>query len=93
MPAFDSRLPVLVLTGFLGSGKTSLLNRLLREGPKTAVLINEFGSTPVDQRLIEQQGVPLMTLRDGSKVRVRFEVPIPFPSNRMTDQVKLRTVV
>jgi G3E family GTPase len=61
----NARLPVIVLTGFLGSGKTTLLNRLLREGPKTAVLVNEFGSTPVDQQLIERQEIPLMTLSGG----------------------------
>ncbi len=59
------RLPVLVLTGFLGSGKTTLLNRLLRQGPRAAVLINEFGAAPVDQQLIEQEGLPLMTLSGG----------------------------
>jgi G3E family GTPase len=58
-------LPVIVLAGFLGSGKTTLLNRLLREGPKTAVLINEFGSTPLDQQLIERQELPLMVLSGG----------------------------
>jgi G3E family GTPase len=58
-------LPVIVLTGFLGSGKTTLLNRLLAQGPRAAVLINEFGSTPVDQQLIEQQNLPLMTLSGG----------------------------
>jgi WD40 repeat protein len=58
-------LPVLVLTGFLGSGKTTLLNRLLRDGPRAAVLINEFGTTPVDQQLIEREGLPLMTLAGG----------------------------
>lgn len=58
-------LPVIVLTGFLGSGKTTLLNRLLDQGPRTAVLINEFGSTPVDQALIERQDIPLMTLSGG----------------------------
>ncbi|MDF9393594.1 MULTISPECIES: CobW family GTP-binding protein [Methylococcus] len=61
----DSRLPVLVLTGFLGSGKTTLLNRLLREGPRTAVLINEFGSAPVDQELLGRQDLPLMVLSGG----------------------------
>lgn len=60
-----ARLPVIVLTGFLGSGKTTLLNRLLHQGPRTAVLINEFGSTPVDQQLIERQDIPLMTLSGG----------------------------
>ena len=58
-------IPVIILTGFLGSGKTTLLNRLLAKGPRTAVIINEFGNTPVDQRLIETQGMPLMTLVGG----------------------------
>ena len=58
-------IPVIVLTGFLGSGKTTLLNRLLAKGPQTAVIINEFGSTPVDQRLLETQDMPLMTLAGG----------------------------
>jgi G3E family GTPase len=60
-----SPLPVIVLTGFLGSGKTSLLNRLLAEGPRTAVIINEFGGTPVDQQLIERQGMPMTVLAGG----------------------------
>ena len=59
------RLPVMVLTGFLGSGKTTLLNRLLRSGPPSAVLINEFGSVPIDQKLINEQNIPLMTLSGG----------------------------
>jgi G3E family GTPase len=49
------RLPVILLSGFLGSGKTTLVNRLLRD-PRladTAVAINEFGATPLDQLLIE----------------------------------------
>lgn len=59
------RLPVVVVTGFLGSGKTTLVNRLLAEGPRAAVLINEFGATPVDHKLLEQQNLPLMTLSGG----------------------------
>jgi G3E family GTPase len=44
-----------VLTGFLGAGKTSLLNRLLAETPvaNTAVVVNEFGAVGIDQLLIE----------------------------------------
>jgi G3E family GTPase len=61
----EAPLPVIVLTGFLGSGKTTLLNRLLVQGPRTAVLINEFGNTPVDQQLIDRQSIPLMTLSGG----------------------------
>ena len=36
-------LPVTLLTGFLGSGKTTVLNHLLRHLPLTAVVMNEFG--------------------------------------------------
>ncbi|NDV87383.1 GTP-binding protein [Aurantimonas aggregata] len=44
-----------VLTGFLGAGKTSLLNRLLSETPvaNLAVVVNEFGAVGLDQLLIE----------------------------------------
>jgi G3E family GTPase len=55
----------MVLTGFLGSGKTTLLNRLLRDEPRAAVLNNEFGSVPIDQKLITEQNIPLMTLSGG----------------------------
>jgi G3E family GTPase len=45
-----STIPVHILTGFLGSGKTSLLNRALasRFGPETAVIVNEFGDIALD---------------------------------------------
>jgi G3E family GTPase len=59
------KIPVIVLTGFLGSGKTSLLNRLLTDGVKTAVVINEFGATPIDQDLLQQQNIPLTVLSGG----------------------------
>ena len=43
--ARDERVPVTVLTGFLGSGKTALLNRILTEqhGLRITVIENEFG--------------------------------------------------
>ena len=47
--------PVTVLTGFLGSGKTTLINRMLRhpDMPPTAVLVNEFGEIGLDHLLVE----------------------------------------
>ena len=47
--------PVTVVTGFLGSGKTTLINRLLRHPgmAETAVLINEFGEIAIDHLLVE----------------------------------------
>lgn len=49
-------IPVVLLTGFLGSGKTTLLNSLLADDRmrETAVVINEFGSIPVDHDLIHE---------------------------------------
>ncbi|MBM4208890.1 MAG: GTP-binding protein [Gammaproteobacteria bacterium] len=59
------RITVLVLTGFLGSGKTTLLNNLLRQLPRSAVIINEFGATPIDQQLLREHNIPLSTLSGG----------------------------
>gem|GEM_PF-1577582 len=56
-------IPVLVLTGFLGSGKTTLLNKLLVDLPYSAVIINEFGATPIDQQLLREHNIPLSTIR------------------------------
>ncbi len=59
------RIPVFIISGFLGSGKTNLLNRLLNHVPKSAVIINEFGTTPIDQQLLREHKVPLSTLVGG----------------------------
>lgn len=49
----DRRLPITLITGFLGSGKTTLVNRLLRETAGLFVLVNEFGEVALDDRLLE----------------------------------------
>jgi len=51
-------LPLTVLTGFLGAGKTSLLNRLLDDPAlaETAVLINEIGEIALDHLLVRRVG-------------------------------------
>jgi G3E family GTPase len=50
----EGRIPVTVLTGFLGSGKTTLVNRILSEqhGRRIAVIENEFGEVGVDHELV-----------------------------------------
>lgn len=52
-PSPSVRLPVTVVTGFLGAGKTSLLRHLLlNSGQRLAVLVNEFGEVGIDGDLI-----------------------------------------
>ena len=52
----DNRTPVYVLTGFLGSGKTTILSRFVRmpELSDTAVIVNEFGEIGLDHILISK---------------------------------------
>ncbi|ABF44501.1 CobW family GTP-binding protein [Deinococcus geothermalis] len=51
----DPRIPVLVIGGFLGAGKTTLVNHLIRSLPRRlGVIVNEFGQTGVDGGLIER---------------------------------------
>ena len=52
-------IPVLLLTGYLGSGKTTLVNRILSntKGVKFAVIVNDIGEVNIDASLIEQGGV------------------------------------
>lgn len=60
-------IPLTLLTGFLGSGKTSLLNALLRE-PRfegTAVLINELGEVSIDHDLVAEVDGDLVSTTTG----------------------------
>ncbi|MEQ8601756.1 MAG: GTP-binding protein [Marivibrio sp.] len=61
------RLPVSVLTGFLGSGKTTVLNHLLRHPAmgETAVVINEFGEVGIDNRLVETATEDMVVMDSG----------------------------
>lgn len=59
------KIPLLILTGFLGSGKTTLLNNILTQAPRSAVIINEFGTTPIDQQLLREHKILISTLSGG----------------------------
>ena len=53
------KIPVLLLTGYLGSGKTTLVNKILsnNKGIKFAVIVNDIGEVNIDADLIEKGGV------------------------------------
>ena len=65
------RTPVTVVTGFLGAGKTTLVNWLLAgsHGRRFVVLQNEFGSEPIDDALVVRSArfaeVAVLTLASG----------------------------
>jgi G3E family GTPase len=59
--------PVTVLTGFLGSGKTTLVNALVRD-PRfadTAIIVNELGEVSIDHALIREASEAIVTLPAG----------------------------
>ncbi len=62
----QDRIPVTIITGFLGSGKTTVLNKLLHDPRLTdaAVIINEFGEIGLDHLLVEST-IDQMVLMDN----------------------------
>ena len=60
-------LPVTVIGGYLGAGKTTLVNHLLRHagGRRLAILVNEFGDLPIDEDLIEAEEDGLISIAGG----------------------------
>jgi G3E family GTPase len=61
------RVPFTILTGYLGAGKTTTLNRLLAtaQGRRIAVLVNELGRIAIDSRLILSRGGDVLELAGG----------------------------
>ncbi len=64
------RIPVTVLGGYLGAGKTTIINRLLRQSGDTdpvrvAVLVNDFGTINLDAAMISAQSDSVIELSNG----------------------------
>ena len=64
-------IPVLLLTGYLGSGKTTLVNKILTNGKgiKFAVIVNDIGEVNIDADLIQKDGI--VGRRDDSLVALQ----------------------
>ena len=65
--AVDERIPITLLTGFLGAGKTTLVNRLLSapDAGRIAVIVNEFGEIGIDGDLIARASEDMLELTNG----------------------------
>ena len=63
----EPRLPVTVITGFLGSGKTTLVKHILtnQHGLRTAVIVNEFSELGIDSELIVSADDDMVELENG----------------------------
>ena len=60
---------VYLITGFLGSGKTTFLNRIIERFPKNrklTILMNEFGEIGIDGTLVEGDDIDMMEISRGS---------------------------
>lgn len=69
MQKINKKCEVFLLSGFLGSGKTTMLKNLLNnlpEGDKAAVLMNEFGKAGVDGDVIRRNGLEIIEISRGS---------------------------
>lgn len=65
----DGRIDVFVITGFLGSGKTTFLNGIIDQFPKELklmILMNEFGEIGIDGTLIQHDDLDVLEISKGS---------------------------
>ncbi|MCP3029794.1 GTP-binding protein [Halobacillus sp. A1] len=62
----QSRIPVTIVTGYLGSGKTTFLNHILNHTEeKVALIVNEFGDIGIDDQLIEHTNEEIIEINSG----------------------------
>jgi G3E family GTPase len=89
-PEPSSLIPVTLLTGFLGSGKTTVLNHVLKhpDMAATAVIVNEFGEIGLDHLLVERSSEDVLLLNSGCLCcTVRGDI-VDTLTNLFVDRVK-----
>ncbi len=67
LPVKENSMPLTIVSGFLGAGKTTLVNSLLtgNHGRKLAVLVNDFGSINIDYELVRSRNAQTINLANG----------------------------
>ena len=60
-------MPVTLITGFLGSGKSSLINRMMHDAPnrRFGIIVNEFGEVPLESQIIQAQRGDIIEFSNG----------------------------
>ena len=82
---------VILITGFLGSGKTTFLNRVIKtvpEGQKLMILMNEFGEIGLDGTLIEEDEFDMVEISRGSIFCVCVKTDFIKALNQIAHQLK-----
>ncbi|MHC1771121.1 MAG: GTP-binding protein [Flexilinea sp.] len=61
-------IPLFLISGFLGAGKTTFLKNILNgfEGEKVGVIVNEFGEVSIDAVILKKDGIDLIEINNGS---------------------------
>ncbi len=80
--------PVLLLTGYLGSGKTTLVNHILsnRRGIRFAVIVNDIGEVNIDADLIQRGGIVDTKRRFARAPAERLHLLHPENGSRQADR-------
>ncbi len=67
MPEAAARVPLITIGGFLGAGKTTLVNQILEQaaGQRIVVFVNDFGAINIDYELIQTRDTDRISLKNG----------------------------
>jgi len=84
-----------IITGFLGAGKTTALQKLIAHKPDTevwAIVVNEFGKTGLDGKLLQNRGVPVKEIPGGCLCCVAAQ-PFTVGLNQLIKQVRPQRIL
>lgn len=89
------KIPVNIITGFLGVGKTTTIRHLLKTKPKAekwAVLVNEFGEVGIDGAILDADGVAVKEVAGGC-ICCSVSLPSSVALNNLLEEVKPDRVI